>query len=283
MLEGWYCRTMQQAQKSELDADANEPLDNDSTGPDDDSDDEGSSKKEIDYRSLCKEMKKKLKILLYENAFFQHNLTVHQRRLLKITRDRSFLLDRLLEYDRPELSSSDSEATVSSDDSRVEVVQKKRKTDTSATTSNSASKASSVAQTKRGKKVQRKQPQPTTSQQFTGATNQEPVPKQSELLPMPHLSPSVLLDTAFIPGISKDNHVELMSQERQLTNEEIERHLQLRKEVLEVVPEGELPSEVFSTVPSSAMCDAPNDETVEPSRGNLVEDCFSVDLNLMNV
>lgn len=51
-----------------------------------------------------------------ENEFFQDALRSSQRRLLKVTRDRSFLLDRLLQYEKPEITSSESDDTESSDD-----------------------------------------------------------------------------------------------------------------------------------------------------------------------
>lgn len=52
---------------------------------------------------------------LQENEFFQENLRLNQNRLLKVSKDRSFLLDRLLKYEAPE-SSTESEASESSDD-----------------------------------------------------------------------------------------------------------------------------------------------------------------------
>lgn len=101
----------------------------------------------IDYKAQYTTLKKKLKFLLYvssesfgwlndecvwakqnnckknitlsthqENEFFQDALRSSQRRLLKVTRDRSFLLDRLLQYEKPENSSSESEDTESSED-----------------------------------------------------------------------------------------------------------------------------------------------------------------------
>ena len=50
-----------------------------------------------------------------EQECFQEELRRAQRKLLKISRDKSFLLDRLLQYERVEGSSSDSESTASSD------------------------------------------------------------------------------------------------------------------------------------------------------------------------
>lgn len=51
-----------------------------------------------------------------ENEFFQDALRSSQRRLLKVTRDRSFLLDRLLQYEKPDKTSSESEDTETSDE-----------------------------------------------------------------------------------------------------------------------------------------------------------------------
>lgn len=53
---------------------------------------------------------------LQENEAFQQALRTAQKRLLAITRDRTFLLDRLLMHEKVELSSSESDDTESSDD-----------------------------------------------------------------------------------------------------------------------------------------------------------------------
>jgi INO80 complex subunit E len=55
-------------------------------------------------------------VYFQENESFQEALRSTQRRLLKAGRDRSFLLDRLLQYEKVEASSSDSDDTESSDD-----------------------------------------------------------------------------------------------------------------------------------------------------------------------
>lgn len=47
--------------------------------------------------------------------------------------------------------------------------------------------------------------------------------------------------------------------------------------MLEVVPEGELPNEMFSQNPSSES----NDQMVDTSPSNIGEECLSVDLNMM--
>ncbi|CAL9705518.1 unnamed protein product [Knipowitschia caucasica] len=75
---------------------------------------------EVDYKRKYKTLKRKLKFLVYEQECFQEELRRAQRKLLKVSRDKSFLLDRLLQYERVDEDSSDSEATVSSDNSEGE-------------------------------------------------------------------------------------------------------------------------------------------------------------------
>lgn len=58
-----------------------------------------------------------IKILYFkENECFQDALRCSQKRLLKVSRDRSFLLDRLLQYEKQDSTTSESEDTESSDD-----------------------------------------------------------------------------------------------------------------------------------------------------------------------
>lgn len=47
------------------------------------------------------------------------SLRSSQRRLLKVTRDRSFLLDRLLQYEKPDATSSESDGTETSEDDNI--------------------------------------------------------------------------------------------------------------------------------------------------------------------
>ncbi|WAR01356.1 IN80E-like protein [Mya arenaria] len=70
---------------------------------------------QIDYKQKYKVLKKKLKFLVYEQECFLEELRKSQRRLLKVSRDRSFLLDRLLQYEKVDESSGDSDMTASSD------------------------------------------------------------------------------------------------------------------------------------------------------------------------
>lgn len=69
----------------------------------------------VNYKKKYKAMKRKMRMLVYEQECFMEELKKAQRKLLKVSRDRSFLLDRLLQYEKPEQSTSDSEATASSD------------------------------------------------------------------------------------------------------------------------------------------------------------------------
>ena len=61
-------------------------------------------------------MLKQNAFVLQENECFQETLHSTQQRLLKAGKDRTFLLDRLMQYEKPEASSSDSDDTESSDD-----------------------------------------------------------------------------------------------------------------------------------------------------------------------
>ncbi|XP_066580066.1 INO80 complex subunit E isoform X2 [Amia ocellicauda] len=80
----------------------------------------GQSEIEVDYKKKYKNLKRKLKFLVYEQECFQEELRRAQRKLLKVSRDKSFLLDRLLQYEHVDDDSSDSEATASSENSDAE-------------------------------------------------------------------------------------------------------------------------------------------------------------------
>ncbi|XP_045596705.1 uncharacterized protein [Procambarus clarkii] len=80
-----------------------------------------------DYKATYKTLKRKLKLLIYENECFQEELRKAQRALLRVRRDKSFLLDRLLQYQRGPDSSSDSEQTEESDTETDTKIEAKRK------------------------------------------------------------------------------------------------------------------------------------------------------------
>merc|ERR1719357_105010 len=69
----------------------------------------GQADVEVDYKRKYKNLKRKLKFLVYEQECFQEELRRAQRKLLKVSRDKSFLLDRLLQYERVDEDSSDSD------------------------------------------------------------------------------------------------------------------------------------------------------------------------------
>jgi hypothetical protein len=85
----------------------------------------------VNFKQKYLALKKKLKVLVYEQECFVDELRKSQRKLLKVTRDRSFLLDRLLQYEQIDASSSDTDSTASSDSGHeavrdVGMVKKKR-------------------------------------------------------------------------------------------------------------------------------------------------------------
>ncbi|XP_037532164.1 INO80 complex subunit E isoform X1 [Nematolebias whitei] len=87
----------------------------------------GQADVEVDYKRKYKNLKRKLKFLVYEQECFQEELRRAQRKLLKVSRDKSFLLDRLLQYERIDEDSSDSDATVSSENSEIEGIRERER------------------------------------------------------------------------------------------------------------------------------------------------------------
>ncbi|PIK53805.1 putative INO80 complex subunit E [Apostichopus japonicus] len=79
---------------------------------------EAKSKDEPDYKEKCRTLKRKLRFLVHEQECFQEELRKAQRKLLKVSRDKNFLLDRLLQYEKVIFSGSDSEPTDSSEDEK---------------------------------------------------------------------------------------------------------------------------------------------------------------------
>lgn len=70
----------------------------------------------VNYKQKYRELKKNLRYLIYENECFQDELRKAQHNFVSISRDKSFLLDRILKFEKPQGHSSDSEATESSDE-----------------------------------------------------------------------------------------------------------------------------------------------------------------------
>lgn len=150
-----------------------------------------------------------------------------QRRLLKVTRDRSFLIDRLLQYEKP-ITSSESEDTESSeDDSRVDVP-KRKKLDASGLSAAGGGNNAGGA-TMSGKNLN----PPKRKKATTAAAKKALMAAQA-----------IRSNAANMPTIISDGH---------MTAEEVERHLQSRQPLIEMVPERApptVPTEMFSNEPS---------------------------------
>jgi len=69
----------------------------------------------VNYKDKYRNLKRKLKCLLFEQECFHEELRKVQRKCLRVNRDKSFLLDHLLKYEEPENSSADDEMTESSE------------------------------------------------------------------------------------------------------------------------------------------------------------------------
>ncbi|KAJ4440086.1 hypothetical protein ANN_08219 [Periplaneta americana] len=224
MLDGWYCRSMVTNTEE----------------------DEESQEETINYKSQYRNLKRKLKFLIYENECFQEALRSTQRRLLKASRDRSFLLDRLLQYEKVDVSSSESEETESSDEGEISRpdTAKRKKPDSGANSHVTVSQSAG-----------------STPKVQSSVKKKRPPPKQQKQNSIPPCS-SILLS---------DGH---------MTPEEVERHLESRQTYLELVPEKApptVPTEMFSNDPS---LDSESNEIceLETSPSNMGEDCLSVDM-----
>lgn len=103
---------------------------------------------EVDYKSRYRALKRKLKCLLYEQECFHDELRKYQKKCLRVSRDKSFLLDRLLQYEQPELSSDDQNTSSSEEEveqvKKLKIAKSKGKTPKSQNTKNSMNVSSSV-------------------------------------------------------------------------------------------------------------------------------------------
>uniref|UniRef100_T1K8J0 INO80 complex subunit E N-terminal domain-containing protein n=1 Tax=Tetranychus urticae TaxID=32264 RepID=T1K8J0_TETUR len=76
---------------------------------------ESESKSSHEQKQVYRDLKRKLKLLIYENEYYQEELRKYQKELLIINRDKNFLMDKLLQYENISTSSSDSDDTDSSE------------------------------------------------------------------------------------------------------------------------------------------------------------------------
>ncbi|KAF8764357.1 INO80 complex subunit E like protein [Argiope bruennichi] len=217
------------------------------------------------YHQKYLNLKRKLKFLLYENESFQEELKKAQRKLLKVPREKkvktfnfkfplSFLLDRLLRYETVESSSSDSEATVSSDSDsefRAELLNLKKKK-TSANTDNQDTNVASSSTNNVTNEVKKKK-------------NRKACPPKPVVNPIetPKATPNVKVESVSVN--LGDGH---------MTSEEIERHLEAKQSLRDLIPEKTpltVPAEMFSNEPSVMECEIMDGQVSDISSNTVVE------------
>uniref|UniRef100_A0A0K0FDS1 INO80 complex subunit E (inferred by orthology to a human protein) n=1 Tax=Strongyloides venezuelensis TaxID=75913 RepID=A0A0K0FDS1_STRVS len=87
----------------------------------------------LSAKEQYRELKRNFKFLVYENECYQDELRSLQRKLLKLSRDKNFLLDRLTQYEKLSDSSDDSDTSVKTiEDKSSKVKTKKRVRSTAA-------------------------------------------------------------------------------------------------------------------------------------------------------
>ncbi|GBN31054.1 INO80 complex subunit E [Araneus ventricosus] len=206
------------------------------------------------YHQKYLNLKRKLKFLLYENESFQEELKKAQRKLLKVSRDKSFLLDRLLRYETVESSSSDSEATVSSDSDsefRAELLNLKKKK-TSVNTDNQDTNVASSSTNNATNEVKKKK-------------NRKACPAKPVVNPVEasKTTPNVKIESVSVNH--GDGH---------MTSEEIERHLEAKQSLRDLIPEKTpltVPAEMFSNEPSVMECEIMDGQVSDISSNTVVE------------
>ncbi|CAB3374964.1 Hypothetical predicted protein [Cloeon dipterum] len=197
-----------------------------------------------DYRSKYRRLKHHLKYLIYENENFQSILRQAQQKYLSAKRDRTFLLDRLIQYEQPNSVSSGSEPSDSSEEEeKVKPEPMKRK----------RSEGSSGSQ---------------PAKKWKRATAKS-APKQ------PATSKKV--------NIENPSSMSPMISEGQLTPEEVERHLQSRQNLMEMLPcraPPTVPSELFSNDPSlDSFCFSESNEMEMETSPDIGDKSYGVDLS----
>ncbi|CAL1294713.1 unnamed protein product, partial [Larinioides sclopetarius] len=166
----------------------------------------------------------------------------------------SFLLDRLLRYETVESSSSDSEATVSSDSDsefRAELLNLKKKK-TSVNTDNQDTNVASSSSNNATNEVKKKK-------------NRKACPAKPVVNPVevPKTTPNVKIESVSVNH--GDGH---------MTSEEIERHLEAKQSLRDLIPEKTpltVPAEMFSNEPSVMECEIMDGQVSDISSNTVVE------------
>ncbi|XP_063240316.1 uncharacterized protein LOC134541091 [Bacillus rossius redtenbacheri] len=205
------------------------------------------------YKKAYRDLKRKIKYLIYENECFQDSLRKTRRSLLKVSRDRSFLLDQLLQYEKVEVSSSDTEETESSDDGEVvrpEPV-KRKKPDSAANSYGQMLQGSGG-----GHKGQ------------TSAKRRKPISKPNKTSNAPAVQ---VLGGMGGPSMMADGH---------MTPEDVKRHLEAKQTYMELLPEKAPPTLVQDMFSNELSLDSESNELceLETSPSNLGDDGLSMDM-----
>ncbi|KAK9877126.1 hypothetical protein WA026_016871 [Henosepilachna vigintioctopunctata] len=205
------------------------------------------AQEESKYKKQYKFLKRKLQNLIYENEAFRQALRQSQKRLLTITRDRNFLIERLLLHEKMDNSTSESEETESSDEGEIVKVEpnRKRKELISVSNNHYSNSGKTMAPAKRKR----------------SSASRPPKPLQQVMQLQMHNSTT--------SNILSDGH---------MTPEEVERHLQSQS-FMDFLPERApptVPTEMFSNEPS--LDSESNDlGELETSPSNMGEE-LSVDM-----
>ncbi|XP_015783939.1 INO80 complex subunit E isoform X3 [Tetranychus urticae] len=192
---------------------------------------ESESKSSHEQKQVYRDLKRKLKLLIYENEYYQEELRKYQKELLIINRDKNFLMDKLLQYENISTSSSDSDDTDSSE-SGIEL---------------RLERSSSSANRRR---------RLTSSNSETAATKPKVKRKRINSNGAAPTSPHSSLNTYAAPNRNKNLNAGRVNGGH-LTSEEIERHFESRPSLL--LPEKTpltVPVELFSNESSLDLPDS---------------------------
>uniref|UniRef100_A0A336K8F2 CSON004987 protein n=1 Tax=Culicoides sonorensis TaxID=179676 RepID=A0A336K8F2_CULSO len=237
MLEGWYCRATKAAEDEMGTSNNASSVDNN----------HGSES----YKNKYRELKKKLKYLLYENEFFKESLLQNQQQLMKVSRDRTYLLDRLLKYENPESELSEDESDTSVEDipAPPPTLGKKRKLGDHIPTNKRPDGAPKRKYTKHKQLAQQQQ-------------QQQQQQKQQQMVNISSISSTSA--NQFLSNSHQGNNPIL--QDLNLNTEDVQRHLELKQfDTLDNVTMS-VPQEMFSSESSNMEdpeCLSMGHETVE--------------------
>lgn len=222
----------------------------------------------VDYKKKYTDLKRRLHTLIYENELLKSELTVSQRKLLKVVRDKTFLLDRLVAYEQTELISSGDETESSDGDIEHlnirEFNKSKRKTDIQFNVGG-----------KSGMRTLASKSQTATSKRTLKAVKRAVKVKTKTTRPKKAVSkarPLTLTLADILPSQSADlQHMTVAH----LSSEEVERHLEARPLTSNIIPERTpltVPSQMFSNESEIGECLKSIDPSPSTTDENLTMD-----------